>query len=230
VDTAAPSSMVENRVAERLHLERNEKVEIVSYDHTKVAEVTYLPDFRFGPIQATGLPVLRGDLSSFVNLLGVGIDVIVGMDMLSRHNFAINFERQAFSFARAVGCEYYVPFQTIMKLVAVDVRLGEYKALLAIDTGARELALFHDCTGAGAEGMEIQGAYRVRHFSGESTFPHGRLSRLEMGSCKWKDLPAVALGSVKGTFVSLDGVLPLSCLRLKLVYLDFERHMLGWTR
>jgi predicted aspartyl protease len=66
------------------------------FDHD--AELVELPSIQFGPICVESLKVMVMDLSDVAQRFGIQADAIVGMDILRRSSFAIDYKSKQVSF------------------------------------------------------------------------------------------------------------------------------------
>src|SRR5450432_1779775 len=118
IDTGANPSMVDRRVAKKLAL-HVEEGEFVAFGKKARVLTTVLPNIRLGTLHADAVPAGVGDLS-FLN----GVDVIVGLDVLSRGSFSIDYGERRLEFgpvlAREAGVrlEATPPFLTVQLAVA----------------------------------------------------------------------------------------------------------------
>jgi hypothetical protein len=82
------------------------------------------------------------DLSSLQKTLGRRIDAIVGLDVLGKNSFSINYRTKRLRFGPVEGSRSTVSFETGQPLVTVEARLHNLPVLLLVDTGAAALLLF----------------------------------------------------------------------------------------
>ena len=141
IDTGAYPSMIDQRIATTLGLrERNGKVGLVNQNvQTKLATLSVV---AVGPVRAESIPVLVQDLSSIEKTLGRRIDAIVGLDVLGKTSFSINYKTKRLRFGPMKRTRSAVSFETGLPFITVQVRLHDRPVRLLVDTGASALMLF----------------------------------------------------------------------------------------
>lgn len=109
IDTGAVPSVVDERVARKLKLVgKAERVTVFSQDVT-VREVI-LPELQLGPVRAESLRVLVRALAFLEEGLGTRVDAMVGLDVLARSNFTIDFAAKKITFGTVDVSGLAIPF------------------------------------------------------------------------------------------------------------------------
>ena len=81
-----------------------------------------LPSLLLGPIRAESLPVLTEDLSFLQKALGYKVDAIVGLDVLRKSSFTIDYRAKEMLFGPVESLTFSAPFETDPPIVTV--RMG----------------------------------------------------------------------------------------------------------
>lgn len=160
IDTGAQYSVVDTAVAKRLGVTRiRQKVRVVAFGKTGIAHRAILPGLRLGPI-FTSLPCLELDIPF------EGIDAILGLDLLRRYAFSIDYRSGRMIFGPDDGLKNSVPIDCSSGLALVTVRSGESSLRVSVDTGVSIFCLFYSRVGdgLGAAGSGRQGI--VMHSTG----------------------------------------------------------------
>jgi hypothetical protein len=128
-------SMVDQRIATALGLsETNGKVGLVNQNvQTKLATLAVV---GVGPARAENVPVLVQDLSSLEKTLGKRIDAVVGLDVLDKTSFSINYRTKRLRFGPVERSRSTVSFETGPSFITVETRLYDRTVRLLVDTGA----------------------------------------------------------------------------------------------
>jgi predicted aspartyl protease len=106
LDTGATISMVGERVAEKLKLDRH-TTQSFNFDQNFNWKTATLPEVQFGPVRAANVVVLVGDLARYSEFAGKA-DAIIGMDLLNLRDVTIDFGAGNLIFESA-AVKTYVP-------------------------------------------------------------------------------------------------------------------------
>src|SRR5215467_6295946 len=102
VDTGSYPSVIDQKIARRLGLaERLTRVNVS--DRTVETRLVVLPSLLVGPIHAQALPVLSEDLSFLQKAVGRKVDGVVGLDVLRKSSFSINYKSKEMLFGTVEG-------------------------------------------------------------------------------------------------------------------------------
>ena len=96
IDTGTIPSMVDGRIARKLHVQAEPSM-LVAFGQSVAIRSTILNGFRIGARQPGAVPAGVSDLSY---LEGVRIDAIVGLDVLARTSFSIDYRKRVLRFSR----------------------------------------------------------------------------------------------------------------------------------
>jgi hypothetical protein len=97
VDTGAVPSVLDNRLAGRLHL-ANETGQLSLFTERVDSRRAVVRDVRLGPVHVARLPVVVQDLSLAASVLGTRIDAMVGLDLLGHVPFTIDYQAKEIAF------------------------------------------------------------------------------------------------------------------------------------
>jgi hypothetical protein len=174
------------------------------------------------------MPVGIGDLSY---LEGSRIDVIVGLDVLARASFRIDYEARTLSFAPSDPESAMVPLQVIWPFLTVRLSVGGRPMQLLVDTGSRDLVLLKSRMPASLLPVPWRGDKIIRHASGLAHLLRYELRQATLGDQRWERLDGFVLdASTAGYPPGIDGVLGVRALGGNRVRFDFERGELSWSK
>lgn len=158
------------------------------------------------------------------------VDAMIGLDILKRTNFTIDFQQEKLIFGSgAPGNSERVPFEFASSLVLIDVAQGDRSLKLSVDTGSELTSLSQDSVRASVRYLaKARGHCRtVIHVAGQSEACAVELPALKAGKSTWTDLPALILDNQRGDS-GRDGVLGVLSLDLAWIHFDFDSQVLSW--
>jgi hypothetical protein len=228
IDTGAYPSIVDQRISTTLGLsERDGTMGLINQNvQTKLAT---LPVVAVGSVRAESIPVLVQDLSSFEKTLGRRIDAIVGLDVLGKYSFSINYRTKRLRFGPLERTRSTVSFETGPPFITVQARLQDQPVRLLVDTGASALMLFQSRirsplslpTGRLAKATNVGGDFQRQAF----LIPNTRLGNEELGP-----QTGFVVADQRDAGRDFDGLLSVRGLHLEEIGFDFERREISWKK
>ena len=97
IDTGASPSVLDSRLAERLHLPQS-PASTAAFGGSVQAGTVIVPSLNLGPVRRENVPVLIEDLSFFRKALPVRIDGVIGLDVLGQSAFVIDYGAHRINF------------------------------------------------------------------------------------------------------------------------------------
>ena len=225
VDTGAVPSVVDQRLADRLHLAGTAK-ELSVFTQKVAAKQVTIKKLQLGPAHADSLLVVIRDLSFAGVALGTRIDAMIGFDFLSQSAFVIDYEFKKLVFGPIDTSLMTLPYRLGPGYVAVEMRIQQKIFLLLVDTGANDLVLFgaatHDC----ADAITTVGSRTWSNMGGEIEVMQVQLKDGHLGSMAWSP-DAFVLEVAEGAQPSgLSGLLGVASLKARRVGFDPTRQVL----
>jgi hypothetical protein len=218
IDTGSIPSMVDRRVAKKLGVDVQQS-EIVAFGEKSHVLLAALPSIRLGPMRADAVAAGVGDLS-FLH----GVDAIIGLDVLSRSSFSIDYGAREITFGPVVASEPTVRLEITPPFLTVRLGLAGRPIRLLVDTGSRRLILFERLPRLPVHGEQV-----IYHISGTSHLHRVLLPPLDAGGTVVEHLEAfMSDAPVDGYPPEIDGVLGIRALASKQAEFDFERSRLGF--
>src|SRR5215470_10421907 len=216
VDTGATRSVIDRKVAIRLHLQRHTG-KIMNFDRFVPTEYADVSPFQIGPLRAQSLSVMVANLLEY-SALAEGVDGIVGLDLLSRSpKFTIDYEKRKLYFEGTPSrISDLVPRCFVVPVVVQGTTLR-----LTVDTGLAEILVY---------GERLKHSAKV-HTEGEpETVKIGRIEGkkvvllgVQLGRPKEPVAVVLIDGPVEPMLVGLDGYLGVASLHARRVDFDFSR-------
>jgi hypothetical protein len=106
------------------------------------AQAAIIPDLELGPIRAASLPVQVQDLSRLERDLGIPIAGIVGMDVLSKSSFHLDYVKKEIEFGEVSPAGIPVHFDARAGIAVAEVSIEGRRARILVDTGSDRVVLF----------------------------------------------------------------------------------------
>jgi predicted aspartyl protease len=229
IDTGAVPSVVDQRIAKKLKLPGSAEALSVFSQNVQAHRVV-LPDLTLGPIRADRLPVLVRDLAFIEAGLGVRIDAMIGLDVLARSSFSIDYQSKKIVFGAVDRSESGVAFVLMPGYVVVQLDVQGQPLWLVVDTGAKSLVLFEGRVRDRLRSVRNAGAKAASNMGGEAPLlevqlPGARLGTTDLGSQK-----AYLLATSAQALPNFDGLLGVTALGVKRLAFDFDRKAISWAK
>jgi hypothetical protein len=172
-------------------------------------------------------PVLVGDLSFIEQEGGLRVDALIGMDVLGRRSFTLDYQARLLRFETSTHHSLSVPLESLDGLPMVEVEMHGERIRLIVDTGApavvvydRRRRLYPLC--------DLLGRAAVSNLSGAVPAWKVRLPDLRLGGVELRRQPALLVEDAPFG-ERMDGLLGVNLLSAKSVTFDFERRRLTWS-
>lgn len=141
LDTGTSPSIVNARLARELGWPTSPG-RMSALGKIAASEVTRVPEIVVGPIRAEGVYVQVQDLSRLEHDLGIPVAAIVGMDVLSRESFRLNYAGSQIEFAEMPTRSGVIAhFDKKSGLAVAAVNLEGRTVRLLVDTGTNRLVV-----------------------------------------------------------------------------------------
>jgi hypothetical protein len=101
-----------------------------------------VPEIRLGPVQAMSVEVLVTDLSPVERDLNLPIAGILGMDVLGKTSFRLDYANQSMEFGDVAPVGIPINLSTRADLPIAEIKVGGKLLHLLVDTGSDRLVFF----------------------------------------------------------------------------------------
>jgi predicted aspartyl protease len=226
IDTGAYPSVIDQKIAHDLALVEEPSRVKLSNKSIQTRRVV-LPSLVLGPINAESLPVLSEDLSFLQRATGYRVDAIVGLDVLRKSSFTIDYRAKEMLFGPVKSLSFSAPFETGPPIVTVRMTFQTHQLRLAIDTGGPDLMLFNSRLTDSA-GFQELGTEKVADVSGTFQRTRVRIPEVFLGNEEIGEQIAFVVDGRKDDGDSFDGVLGVRGPQFSKVAFDFEHRRFSW--
>jgi predicted aspartyl protease len=228
VDTGAYPSVVDQKIALGLGLAAQPGRVNLSNKSVQT-RLVLLPSLVLGPIQAKSLPVLTEDLSFFHRAFGHKVDAIVGLDVLRKSSFSINYRTKEILFGPVENLTFSAPFDTDVPVVTIRMGFPTRELSLVIDTGGPDLMLFQSRMphSIGLQELETE---TVSDAGGTFRRRKVRIAEVNVGKETIGAQTAFVADDRKDDGDNFDGVLGVRGPQFWKIAFDFEHLRFSWER
>lgn len=226
VDTGASPSVVDQKIAHDLKLaEQPERVNL--WNKSVQARQVVIPSLSLGPVRVESIPVLAEDLSFLQKALGFKVHAIVGMDVLRKSSFTINYKAKEILFGVPENMAYSVPFETDTPVITVRMGFQDRRLRMVVDSGGLDLTLFRSRVSE-PTGLQAMGTETVADAGGTFQRTKVRIPELHIGKETVGAQTAFLVDDRKDEGDDFDGVLGVGGLQFGKVAFDFENRRFSW--
>ena len=231
IDTGASPSVLDPRVAAKLHL-ATESRDIAVLEGTVQGQAAIAPSIQLGSLQAQNLSVLIRDLSFLQTALPLRVDGILGLDVLGQSTFVIDYPSREIRFGASPAipdstCNS-IPFQMKQGLAIVEATVNHTPVHLLLDTGASSLILFQEM--ANPASGSIATLQRTSKAIGDFDRKHVQSIDLKLGETNFGHEAAFVVLSPKDAGHDFDGLISPAALGITRVAFDPSQGKLTLTR
>lgn len=141
LDTGTAPSVVNARTATELGLATRPSMN-TTVGKIVPAQAATIREIRLGPVLSVSLPVRVEDLSRLEREIGIPIAGIIGLDVLSKSSFRLDYDKREIEFGGGIshqGIPVHVDARS--GTAVAEVRLGGRAVRLLVDTGANRIVL-----------------------------------------------------------------------------------------
>jgi predicted aspartyl protease len=228
VDTGVYPSIVDRKIAGNLGLAEQPARLNLANKSIQTGRVI-LPSLILGPVRVEGLPSLTQDLSYMQKTVGYKVDAIIGLDVLRRSSFTINYRTEEILFGLVEGLTFSAPFDADVPVVTIRTRLQNHQLRLVVDTGSPDVMLFESRM-SDTTGLQALGRQEAVNASGTLRLRKVWIPDVYLGQERIGGQAALIVNDHKDEGDNFDGVLGMKGAQLSKIAFDFERRRFSWER
>lgn len=228
LDTGTNPAVLDSRIARKLNLHGGDPVRIAIVGGRAPGEETSLPSLRIGPVQRSNLTVVVTDLSFFRKVVPIHIDAIVGLDVLGKEPFVIDYSARVIRFGASPVLPVSVPLRLDRGLAVFDAEIDHKSVHLLLDTGASSLILFSKA-GTASTKARTEATLGVKDIGSFASRPVW-LRMLRLGPVEFRKEPALLTLNPKPSQLDFDGLISPAVLGISRVTVDIAGGTLAFSR
>ena len=226
VDTGAYPSVIDRKIALKLGLAEQPSRVNLQNKSVQTGLVT-LPSLLLGPLRVESLPVLTEDLSFLQKTLGNKVDAIIGLDVLGKSSFTVNYITKEMILGPVESLRFSAPFDTDVPIVTVRTKFQNQHLRLVVDTGGPDLMLFQSRM-PDSTPLQTLGTEDTANLSGTVRLRKLRIPEVYLGEEAIGPQIAFVVDDRKDEGDNFDGVLGMRGPQFSKIAFDFERRRFSW--
>src|SRR5580704_5901750 len=226
VDTGAYPSIVDQKIAHSLGLAEQPARVNLANKSVPTGRVI-IPSLILGPVRVEALPVLTQDLSYMGKAMGYKVDAIIGLDVLRKSSFTIDYRTKEILFGPVEGLTFSVPFDADVPVVTIRTRLQNHPLCLLVDTGSPDVMLFESRM-SDSTGFQTLGTQETVNASGTLRLRKVWIPDVYLGQERIGGQAAFIVNDHKDAGDNFDGVLGMKAPQQSKIAFDFERRRFSW--
>jgi len=226
LDTGASISIVGQKIARKLELNLH-PAQSFNFDRNLQWQTATVPEVQFGPIRATNVAVLVGDLAHYSDFAGK-VDAVIGTDLLRLANFTIDYSARHLIFDPDPLRGYSAGGDPMTKCLVIELQVQGHPVHLVVDTGLQFMLLYEERLRNSVPGLRTAGSLKMGTLGRSLPVKQGTLPDVVFGNRK-HELPVLFLSSPGADIPpGIDGIVGVAALHARRVHFDFSRRTFSW--
>jgi predicted aspartyl protease len=224
IDTGAYPSIIDTAVARKLHIS-GQREELDAVNHRLSRPVVTVPSVELGPIHAQSVRAMTADLSAASEAFGLRIDALIGLDVLERASFLVDYRRREIVFGDFEPLPYSAPFHLSSGPLTVDLGTDSGELRMLVDTGAQSTLLL----GSRVKSILASrgSSHEFANLGGNFTLREVTLEGVQLGTSDLGSQAVYVADSSRLPAYPFDGF--LSTVQFEKIAFDFERRTFSWS-
>lgn len=230
VDTGTVPSAINTRVANRLGLlGSGEQLSLLNRS-IKVERV-HVPGIQVGPVAVGAFDMVAMDLRRIEQALGTRIDAVIGLDLLGKRNFTLDYDHRKLAFDTTVNDAGAIAFETKHEAggtyILIPLESDGQEVLMLLDTGIKDLMLFQERLAGRLKQLHPKARDPYLNAGGWDTVTEVEMQSVNLGPMSRHKQKAY-VWATSGNNLSFAGLLGPAALGASAVAFDFDRHLLSF--
>jgi hypothetical protein len=232
LDTGANTTVLDPRLARKLHLEAT-PTDVAVLSGSVKGGIAIAPSLQIGPVRRENVRVLIKDLSFIQDALPFQIGAIVGLDVLGQSPFLIDYAAHEIRFGPAPSMPDSIPLQMKDGLAFVDAVVNHTTVRLLVDTAAPSMVIFKELPnplsalqGTNAQPSPSPSSSKI----GALDRQRERQINLTLGEVEFGREPAFVAPNYKDAGHDFDGMMSPVALGITAVAVNLPERTLTFAR
>ena len=184
VDTGAVPSLLDSRLARKLHLRGKPRQIAVATQELPTERVT-VSNVGVGPAKVPDVSMDVMDLSFAEEALGTRVDAMIGLDVLGQSPFTIDYETRKLVFGPIDASFNTVSYAPGLPYAMVVLQIRQQRLQILVDTGASNLVLFQSGVRDCGPDIVMAGRETWTSIGGEMPVKKAHLRDAYLGTVSW---------------------------------------------
>jgi predicted aspartyl protease len=224
LDTGVSETLIDLKLARRLSLPTTPDSATFGTRNAAVEAVS-IPDIVFGPLHAQTLSGIAADLSYLTRQFGIRPDILIGMDLLRRGTFVIDYRKKEITFGPLPHLAHSAPLVADPRLLLVQVTVENQTLRLQLDTGINGILIYGGRlhivpssslnSNSNLVGRAVSSQFAV--------LPH-----LQFGDWRGTQIAASLTDEEPKGITSFDGLLGPASIGVRRIGFDFQNLLVEW--
>jgi predicted aspartyl protease len=231
IDTGAVPSAISIRVAKRLRLLGSVQ-ELSLMNRSIEVERVRVPEVQLGVIAVEALDMVAMDLGRIEQALATRIDAVVGLDLLARRNFSLDYRRKKLVFDTDTDAAGAIAFQMKHEAggiyILIPLESGGEELQMLLDTGTKDLMLFQRRLGGSMKHLHIHVQDFNLNAGGNDSVAEVEMQSVNVGPMSRHKQKAYVWTTPGRNLRNFDGLLGPTALGATAVAFDFDRHVVSF--
>ena len=185
-----------------------------------------------GPVAVESLDMVAMDLGRIEQALGTRINAVIGLDLLARENFSLDYRRKSVNFGKTAPVVGTIAFQTKQEgggtYILVPLESGGERIEVLLDTGTKDLMLFERRLTGGLRHLRSRAQVLNLNAGGQDHLTEVELQSVKVGQLSRTKQRAYVWATPEDQLRSFDGLLGPAAFGVAVVGFDFDRHVISF--
>lgn len=231
IDTGAVPSAINIKLARQLGLS-GPPSGLSLMNRSISTERVHVPKVQLGPVAVESLDMVAMDLGRIEQALGTRINAVIGLDLLAKENFSLDYRGKSVNFGKSAPVVGTIAFETKQEgggtYILVPLESGGERIEVLLDTGTKDLMLFERRLTGGLRHLRSRAQVLNLNAGGQDHLTEVELQSVKVGQLSRTKQRAYVWATPEDQLRSFDGLLGPAAFGVAVVGFDFDRHVISF--